>query len=114
MVVLGLNPTRAGQATAQQRHGLHDVGWNFQRGKEAGHGGRLRRAAMNVRLGLAKCNRCDSPSVRCHRDSLTRAINCSTSGIIRSTITATPAAVGWSPSLWLSLGLAATPVRKNG
>ena len=45
---------------------------------------------------------------------LFRAMSAATCGTMRRTISATPAALGWMPSPWLSVGSMATPSRKNG
>ena len=38
VIVLGIDPARAGQAAAQHRERLRDVGGDFETGEQAGHG----------------------------------------------------------------------------
>ena len=57
-----------------------------------------------IDAGRAELRRAPAPSLRQR----------STKGAMRSTMRATPSALGWSPSAWLSAGSCATPSRKKG
>ena len=86
-------PARARQAAPQHLKPAADVFGQSEGDEEADH----RVATL------------PSPSI-----TLFRAMSAATCGTMRRTISATPAALGWMPSPWLSAGSMATPSRKNG
>src|SRR5262249_45113266 len=111
MIVLGIDPACARQAATQHRQRLAHVEWNLETGKEAGHGN-------DYSVKCAYRASCADSHAACNahiaRPLRTRRTSSSTLGRIRATIASTPAAVRWSPSLWLSPAAPARPSRKKG
>src|SRR5207248_4000271 len=111
MIIFRVDPARARQAAAEHGEGKRDFRGNFERGEQAGH---LVLRTGGGRPGPHPADICgDRPSLQEPR-ARTRATSSSTLGSILATITSTPAAVGCTPSGWLSARLLATPSRKKG
>src|SRR5256886_17606877 len=104
MIILGVDPARAGQTAAQHAELLADIGGDFEAGKDAGHG--------NLKwLRFGSDEQADSHGPRRLR---VRDSSSSTLGRMPATILSTPVASGWTPSRWLKLASPAMPSRKKG